>query len=102
MNRTVTQNAPIGAINLLEHCLDARAGQTLLIVGEEGPEAHFDRALCDQVARAAGERGIDARVVIAPVTSTASEIPFRPYGRPDTVSGNRGRAFHVRLLCAGS
>jgi hypothetical protein len=75
MNRTVTQNAPIGAINLLEHCLDARAGQTLLIVGEEGPEAHFDRALCDQVARAAGERGIDARVVIAPVTSTASEIP---------------------------
>lgn len=75
MNRPAPNHAPVGAINLLDHCLVAHPGQTLLIVGEEGPQAHFDRVLCDQVARVARERGIEARVVIAPVTHTAAEIP---------------------------
>jgi hypothetical protein len=74
MNKAALQNAPIGATNLLDHCLNARPGQTLLIVGEEGPEAHFDRVLCDQVAEVAGQLGIDVRVVIVPVTNTASDI----------------------------
>jgi len=74
MNKPEKHHAPIGAVNLIRNCLSARSGQTLLIVGEEGPEAFFDRVLCDQVARVAEEQGIDAQVVIAPVTNTASEI----------------------------
>lgn len=75
MHGSAFSGAPAGAANLIANCLRARPGQSLLIVGEEGPLAHFDRASCHIVAETAARMGLDASVVIAPETHRAGDVP---------------------------
>jgi len=64
-----------GARNLLENCLSAQPGQHILIVGEEGPGAHYDTRCCDVVAATARALGMRPEVVMAPATRTAADVP---------------------------
>lgn len=55
-----------GALNLLRNCVSVKGGERVLIVGEEGPSAYFDSAVCGAVADVARDLGAEPRVVMAP------------------------------------
>lgn len=69
-----------GARNLLLNCVQAVPGQDLLIVGEDGPNAHFDPATCSVVADVARSLGMTARVIIAPETRGKEDFPLQVSG----------------------
>lgn len=66
-----------GARNLLLNCVGAKPGQSLLLVGEEGPGAHFDPRTCRIVADVARSLGLNVNVMIAPETKGKEEFPDR-------------------------
>ncbi|MFP6742990.1 MAG: hypothetical protein VCD33_15420 [Alphaproteobacteria bacterium] len=64
-----------GALNLMRNCLSVEAGDSVLIIGEEGQSAYFDMAVCDIVADAAREIGARPRIMIAPQIDGPNNIP---------------------------
>lgn len=64
-----------GAKNLLLNCVEARPGQSILIAGEDIPDAHFDPALYSVVADVAQSFGLEATVVIGPETKGREDFP---------------------------
>jgi hypothetical protein len=64
-----------GARNLLLSCAKARAGEHVLIVGEDGPDPYFDPAVCETVARTARDLGFEATVMLARPVGGAAEFP---------------------------
>ncbi len=75
MVKSDENTASAGARNLIQNCLKAQPGQSLLVVGEEGSWAHFDKLHCYEVADTAEALGIESKVVIAPQTYTAADVP---------------------------
>ena len=64
-----------GANNLLFDAVKAKAGDRLLIVGEQGENTHFERDVCDAVFAAAKAAGIDAQVQSFEVCNSANDFP---------------------------
>lgn len=64
-----------GAKNLLLNCVQAQPGQSVLIVGEDSPSAHFDPETCSIVADVAQSLGLNATVIIAPETKGKEDFP---------------------------
>jgi hypothetical protein len=75
MNTKHANVLPSGPENLIRNCLRMKPGETLLVVGEEGSWAHYDRALCGLVADAARSMGFTCEVAMAPWTATAADVP---------------------------
>lgn len=69
------QLAREGARNLLVNCADVRPGEKVLIVGEEGPHAYYDKSVCALIAEEAQRLGARADVLIAPETSGPEDFP---------------------------
>ncbi len=64
-----------GALNLLNQCVGVTPGQSILIVGEEGPDAFFDKDVCDVVSQAAVSLKAAPTTMIAPRTLGPEEFP---------------------------
>lgn len=64
-----------GALNLLQTCVGVRQGDSVLLIGENGPKAFFDPVICDHVAASVRELGASAEVVIAPEISSPEDFP---------------------------
>ncbi len=64
-----------GALNLLNHCVGVAQGENILIVGEEGPDAFFDKNVCDLVSRAAVSLNATPKTIIAPRTLGPEQFP---------------------------
>lgn len=74
-----------GARNLLVNCAGIQPGDKLLIIGEDGDEAYYDKSVCDLIAEAALGLGAQAEVLIAPDTNGPEDFP-------DSVSNAMQRA----------
>ena len=72
---TNQQLALEGANNLLFDAIKAKAGDRLLIVGEQGKNTHFDTDVCDAVLAAAKVAGIDAQLQSFEVCNSANDFP---------------------------
>jgi len=72
---TANSNQVKGAKNLLLNCVEAQPGQSILIVGEDGPSAHFDSATCNIVAEVAQSLGLNVKIMIAPETRGKEDFP---------------------------
>jgi len=70
-----TSNQIEGAKNLLLNCVRAQPDQSLLIVGEDSPNAHFDPASCKIVADVAQSLGLNVKVMIAQETRGKEDFP---------------------------
>ena len=64
-----------GINNLLFNAIKAKTGDRLLIIGEDGNEAHFDQNVCHLVAQTASENQLYADIIISKVGSSADDFP---------------------------
>ena len=71
MNEGIAQ----GARNLLLNCAGAKAGDRVLLVGEQCAEPFFDARLCEEVARVCSELDMRPTVVLAEPGASAEHFP---------------------------
>ncbi len=72
-NFQTSEDLAVGINNLLLHCMRAKAGEKLLLVGEAGKGTYYESDLCLLVKEVAQKHGIDAKVLYAePVVDAAS------------------------------
>lgn len=64
-----------GARNLLLNCADAQDGDRVLLVGEQSATPYFDPRLCDDLAAACTDLGIEAQIVLAEPGTSAELFP---------------------------
>ena len=64
-----------GAKNLLINTVKAKSGDRVLIVGEQGPNSHFDSGVCNVVDDTAKRLDLDSRIIICEIGNSASECP---------------------------
>ncbi len=64
-----------GARSILVDCAGIAPGDRVLIVGEEGPDAFFDFAVCERVASAARSLKAVVSVVRAPAIAGPEDLP---------------------------
>lgn len=64
-----------GVLNLLQGAINAKHGEKLLIVGEQGPEAHFDPDICQTVSDIARKHNLHVDVMLTDVGSGADDFP---------------------------
>lgn len=64
-----------GIDNLLFNCIEAKPGESLTIVSEQGYGGYYSATLDNVIAAHARERSLDARIVVAPVLEDASAFP---------------------------
>lgn len=74
-SRQLRDAAGEGARNLLHNCVNLSAGDRLLIVGEDGPEAFYDKNVCDIIAHEAKALGAETEILIAPITAGPEDFP---------------------------
>jgi hypothetical protein len=70
-----TNDIDAGAMNLLLNCAQAKAGDHILIVGEDTADSYFDSELCDDIARVAQQLGMQSKVVLAKPVVDANQFP---------------------------
>ncbi len=75
MTRFASSQLERGAFNLLCNCAGARAGDRILLVGEEGENLYFTPDLCGTVAHVAEQMGMRPEVIMAAPVSDASRFP---------------------------
>ncbi|MEQ8369923.1 MAG: hypothetical protein RIC83_04565, partial [Alphaproteobacteria bacterium] len=63
------------ARNLLADCIGLAAGQSLLIVGENGPGRWYDPAVADHLAASARAMGAGATIIMTAITGSAADFP---------------------------
>jgi len=64
-----------GARNLLVNCAAIKPGEKVLIVGEEGDQAYYDKSVCALISEEALRLGAHAEVLIAPETNGPEDFP---------------------------
>ncbi len=64
-----------GARNLLVNCAAIKPGEKLLIVGEDGDEAYYDKSVCALIAEEALGLGAQTEILIAPDTNGPEDFP---------------------------
>ncbi len=64
-----------GARNLLVNCVAIKPGERVLIVGEDGSDVYYDKAVCNLIAQEAYGLGAHAEVLIAPDTNGPKDFP---------------------------
>ena len=64
-----------GARNLLINCAAIKPGEKVLIVGEEGDQAYYDKSVCALISEEAVRLGAHAEVLIAPETNGPEDFP---------------------------
>jgi len=64
-----------GARNLLQTCVGVEPGDTVLLVGENGPKAFFDPAICSLIAKSVEAMGARPEIVVAPEISRPEDFP---------------------------
>jgi len=64
-----------GARNLLINCADTKAGDRILIVGEDSESPYFDPQLCNDVATVANKFGAYSDIILAKPVTDASQFP---------------------------
>jgi len=64
-----------GARNLLVNCAAVKAGEKVLIVGEEGQHAYYDNSVCALIAQEAQRLGAQTEILIAPETNGPEDFP---------------------------
>ena len=71
----MNENTEIGARNLLLNCANAKAGDHILLVGEQSETPYFDPRLCQDVADVAKKIGVSAEIILAEPVIDASRFP---------------------------
>ncbi len=64
-----------GARNLLQTCIGVKPGDSVLLVGENGPKAFFDPAICDLIADSVWAMDAEAEIFIAPEIDGPDDFP---------------------------
>lgn len=64
-----------GAQNLLQTCVGVEPGDTVLLVGENGPNAFFDPTICNHIAKSVDAMGAHSEVVMAPEIAHPKDFP---------------------------
>ncbi|MEQ9487781.1 MAG: hypothetical protein RIM72_02175 [Alphaproteobacteria bacterium] len=64
-----------GARNLLETCIGVKPGETVLLIGENGPKAFFDPDICGLIAKTVTAMGAGAEIVMAPEIDGPDDFP---------------------------
>ena len=75
MKRYASSQLERSTFNLLCNCAGARAGDRILLVGEEGENLYFSPDLCGTVAHIAEQMGMRPEVIMAAPVSDASRFP---------------------------
>jgi len=65
----------LGADNLLRGCVNARPGESLLVVCEDPSETYYDKIAPAAVTSAARAAGLSVTQFVAPVVESSDEIP---------------------------
>ena len=71
----MNEGIQIGARNLLLNCAEAKAGDRVLLVGEQCAAPYFDSQLCDDLAAACTGLGMQAQIVLAKPRASAAHFP---------------------------
>lgn len=64
-----------GIDNLLGNCIEARPGESLTIVSEQGRGSHYSATLDKVIAAQARERSLDTSIIAAPFLEDAAALP---------------------------
>ena len=72
---SIENNVEAGARNLLLNCADARAGNRVLLVGEDCQNSCYEPELCSEVSRIAESLGMKTDIVLAEVPPDAGNFP---------------------------
>ena len=72
---SIENNVEAGARNLLLNCADARAGNRVLLVGEDCQNPCYEPELCSEVSRIAESLGMKTDIVLAEVPPDAGNFP---------------------------
>jgi hypothetical protein len=75
MTDRTKHNIEAGVRNLLLNCADARAGNRVLLVGEDDQDPCFEPELCFEVAGIAESMGMKTDIVMAEVPPDAGHFP---------------------------
>lgn len=75
MTETLLDQVEPGARNLLLECAGARAGDRVLLVGEDGEDTYFSPELCSAVSEVATRLGMTPEIVMAKPVADASSFP---------------------------
>ncbi len=75
MENATSDLAQAGARNLLENCVDLRAGQILLLVEEDRHIDYFDNAVADIIAAQAREMGATVLTLTTPRADGPDDVP---------------------------
>ena len=68
-------NLQEGARNLLCNCAGGKAGDSVLIVGESGPDAYFESGLVDAVGKSAADLGMKPTCILAKPPKSSTDFP---------------------------
>ena len=71
----IPENIRNGIDNLLFNCIEAKPGDSLAIVTEQGVDGYYSATLDGVIAAHARERSLHVRIVVAPVLEEASSFP---------------------------
>jgi hypothetical protein len=71
----VNKDIETGARNLLLNCAEAKVGDRVLLVGEQCAAPFFDPRLCDDLAAACTDLGMESSIVLAEPGVSADHFP---------------------------
>jgi len=71
----IPENIRDGIDNLLFNCIEAKPGDSLAIVTEQGVDGYYSATLDEVIAAHAREHSLDVRLIVAPVLEEVSACP---------------------------